>query len=259
MNKLPNIDFSDSEFDALLLQAAHSNLGGFESDIVADKKQRRMRKIFADNFGLAPSWIDCIAEIRDNKLSKILWLHNHTIPNDVHILATLSYHREFIGYDMSWDFDDHAVSNSLFTRSDMIEYLKKLREKLDQFHELGIVHGDIKAQNVLINYRTGDVNLCDLDNMQIEDYQIDLHSALVFPFRNVDFLVHEKVDTYMQNLLLLAELDPYCDHTRELIHKLEYGYTPSYLAKSAGPILQKIVNQKPSPNEYLLDHLKKKV
>lgn len=259
MSTLPNVELSSNEITHLYELSFYNDLGGAESIVIPDKEHGVIHKIFKRNFGDFSMEPKEIETVRENKLAKLLWLHDHSIPNDISVLRTFSRDKKFVGYDMSWDLDDHTFASSLFTRTEMVEYLKRLRDKLYQFHELGIVHGDVKGENVLINYRTGHVNLCDLDNMQIGKHPIDLYNSFILPFQNLDYSVNEKVDTYMQNLLLLTEFDSCYDNPHEILHQLEYGYHPSYLAKSAGPILYKTMYLKPSPNEYLLDHLKKKV
>lgn len=221
MEKLYNIELTKEEYQGMLYSYY------FSTEAYVTREGAYARKIFKTNFGQSNCSKDEIEEIRENKFCKIntLFSFGKKFNNAFRPLSTYSYQGKFVGYRGRW-FSYPDMQYEILDREDKIYYLKKIKEKLEQFHELGIVYGDIKDNNILLCYSLRDIILLDIDNMQVGSYSIDLLGKFAQNFISHYGNVDEKLDSYMMNLLTLEQLFESSGWYDEVLACLEVGFLP---------------------------------
>lgn len=262
-NMLTNIEITKEELEYYKIN--HDNHGK-ESYIKYIDNHTKARKIFRENFGYDNLDIEKYDEffegIRENKLRKAIELSKIKVfENEVKLINTISCNKKFVGYDTVKPKGMRAVADYYLTRKEVAEYFKQIENKIEYFHSLGIVIGDITWFNVLLDKERKEVALCDLDNMQIGKYKIDILPSMIEPFCAGTCLMNQKIDAYMYNLMLMNELDSYYDGYQEIERALEGGYRPSYLEKRASKIIQRMIEASACGyynGEYLTDYIKVK-
>lgn len=143
----------------------------------------------------------------ENKEKKITLLRDMKLPNKVQVQKNIYLKNEFIGYALNEAENYQDFCFNAFSTYQRMEFLKRLRRELQHFHELGIIYGDLKSDNVLShvsNYKLG--CLCNLDNVQVKDYPIDLMSSYVDEFLYQYGDADENLDWYVLNLLTLESV-----------------------------------------------------
>lgn len=83
-----------------------------------------------------------------------------------------------------------------------INNLYKIKEKLEHLHELGIIYGDIKLDNIITNGTN--IEFCDLDNCYIDGYNFDILSNNQKYYLKRAQEINEQMDNYIFNLLSAA-------------------------------------------------------
>lgn len=180
--------------------------------------------------------------------------------NDVKILSSLSYEGRLVGYDMTYDENAVDLLTVELPILEKVFYWIMAQQKLEYFHELGIVFGDVKSNNILINPKKKSLSFCDLDNIQMGNYPMDCCSDYLISFADDDGFVPEEVDRYMYNLMLLSELEQTSKGYDEVLGLLELGYQFPYLKETAQPILREMRKASYSfKGDYLTKHLNLKI
>ena len=131
--------------------------------------------------------------------------------NNLCPIGTINCNNEFCGYILSgyigsslYDIDKSGLDN--LTKLDI---LKRAKGILDYFHSIGIVYGDIKAGNILLNEDFSNIAFCDLDNIRYAGYPMDNLPVNVIKYCNNyygvmhDMFMDKKIDSYMFNLLTI--------------------------------------------------------
>lgn len=181
--------------------------GGGEGDIYRiflEKRKRILLKLFYNPFEDSFLLKD---EVLKNKKRKVEVLKQIVLPNQTQVLDSISLDGQFIGYAMTEAIDYQPFTFNTCSSYQKIIFLTKLRNQLIRFHQLGVIHGDLKSDNVLShysNYRLG--CLCDLDNMQVENLPIDTYNVSTEQFVTKYGRVDENLDWYLFNLLTLEQL-----------------------------------------------------
>lgn len=255
---LPDIEISEEELKTIIININNYDHGS-EGMIIKGQDKRSFRKIF-DDFGLTSEKTEKTLENKLNKLNKLYQIEN--FDNDVKIKNTVSCNGKLVGYDMVSDKINYPYTVVPLLKNDKIKFLKRIKKKLEYFHRLGIVFGDVKSDNILIDKRHKNISFCDLDNIQIYEHPIDLYNVHIFKFQNEDHLLDKSVDYYMYNLLLLNELlyEHYdYEHILTKIQKDIDTDIYSNLFNENGIVnIKKMVNIKKKYNgRYLIDNLKK--
>jgi len=166
----------------------------------------------------------------ENKEKKVEYLSSITLPNQVQIYSSVKLEGEFIGYMMNEAINYEPFCFNTYSLEQKIIFLNKLKKQLTRFHELGIVFGDLKSDNVLshqTNYKLGAI--CDLDNMKINDYRIDVMSPYMDEFLYQYGIVDENLDWYVLNLLTLEAV-----HKLDLTTYAAYEETRNFMDKYRG-------------------------
>ena len=257
---LPNIVISNSELQAIR-ERAHHYMTGAEGIIIRQPNKCVVRKILLSEIRDEEYRTKKDLEaIRENKLQKVIRLGTtEGLLNELSISATLtSEDKTFIGYEMTSTDVLYPLDTNPLLKDEKLDYLKALRRRLENFHEHGIIYGDIKDSNILVNREKGIICFCDLDNVQIGTHTIDLMNYSIQRFADENGHIQEGADHYMFNVLTLNQLYyPFMDY-RELIDKLGSVQVSETAPKEVGKILRKM--QKKSTyfdGGYLIDYLKK--
>lgn len=254
---LPDIVLSKDELMQIKenLDNYHS---GCEGIIIKGEDPRVVRKIFL--YDIDETYTksrEQVEKMRQNKLKKIQILGNmHQLKNDLKVTRTISHEGIFMGYEMVSSQQLFPLDTNPLYVENLIPYLKRLRNILEDYHRHGIVFGDVKANNILQNQEFDIVSFCDIDNVQIGNLPIDLANFSIQRFQDEEGFVPEAVDHYMFNLLTLSELFYSSDFYRDVEEKIKRGKFPDGLNKESYKILTKMAECKQKcPTGYLIDNL----
>ena len=247
---LPNIELTKKELISLMV--AETSLYGGEGIISKEPHKKEVRKLFYYPLSGTTEELEKFYYRMDNKQKKLTELFQKKIENDIIPIRTISYKDSIVGYDMT------SPNLKKIKHYDIIK-LQKLKEKIKQFHAQGIVHGDIKESNILVNSQ-GEIVLCDLDNMQVDEYPIDYFNYMIEYFPNENKLVDQNADIYLYNLLFLKKLFYPEKEYDEVAEELTYEKFPPELKKESREELYKMqssfVNYQ---GKYLIDtYIKRK-
>lgn len=256
MQKLINIELSKGEYDAIKDSFYRGSEGMVKKvGIYADK-------VFNDTLGHDNCTKEQQGLILENKFWKIyqLFVMKESFPNRYKPIATLSYEKKFVGYRGIW-IDCPKWEDAYLFLDNKITCLKMIREKLRMFHELGIVYGDIKDDNILVDGR-GEIIFCDLDNMQVGDYSIDIMGTFAQDFVERYGVVDKKLDSYMMNLFTLDQFPHQGWWYPGVISELQLGIYPMEFQKENNYLKnRKLVKEMVNVTEkyqgrYFIDQLK---
>ena len=259
MQTLRNIEISYQELERMRKK---SKTGGSEADVLflKDTNGRPIaRKIFKKDMGCKDKTSEEQEQMRENKCIKIIRLYdNEAFRNDVKILKTISCNGQFVGYDMTRNPRAYALYQLDMDARLFISFMNQVKAQLNEFHEQGIVYGDINNANILIDPRNRKTSFCDLDNMQVESYPIDLNTAELRPFMKKGILP-PSVDTYMLNLTILETMTGY-DYP-SILFQLKRGWKPKHISKEGTMVLQKMSTAQKKhqyDGDYLMPYMKKR-
>ena len=176
---LPNMQLSESEYNLLTKYHSEVTERSFGSEAIVTQNGMYAEKIFRATFGKFRITPEKIEQIRENKFHKVvdLFKMGDTFPNQVKPLHTYSYQGKFVGYRTGWSASPlmEKIKVSL-DRDFCIIVLKKIREKLSEFHQLGIIYGDININELLNKIIENNINIISIktNESNIEDYYISL-------------------------------------------------------------------------------------
>ena len=141
-------------------------------------------------------------DVIDNKINKVKLLHE--IDLDITPTSLVSINGNIVGYSMPYLKDYHSVDPIYLSKKKKLIIMHKLIDKLEDLHKKGIIYGDIRIGNILIN-KNLDVVLCDMDNVYINGYGYDILGNI--SKRYIDkFGIDESLDIYSFNLCLACML-----------------------------------------------------
>lgn len=254
MQTMPDIKLTPEELETLRLN--YFEYGG-ESHIAKGTRKNTAFKIFKEL-----DKEDLTKERNENKLQKIILLYNKSkLKYNTRPLSTISVNGEFKGYELSYDSNDQPLLLATLTREEKIKYLHKCKDILLHFESFDIIYGDIKSDNILINTKDGKIKFCDMDNIQIGQYQMDEIDSPLCQFIEDYGKIDEKAHSYMHNLLTLNELDK--DNVSLAfsykLHNLRTTPHVDFFSSEESEIIMEILN--PTTNytgKYLIDYIKSK-
>ena len=237
---IPNIELTHEQLNYLLVR--NKITSGGEAIICESDNPHTLYKLFWNYHKQLP--------MLENKVKKIELLSQMQLDYSVRPLRTISFNNMIIGYEMTADYDFNSYKLYQLSEDELVHFLKETKNILEYFSSKGIIYGDVNARNILFNRNTGEIKFCDIDNIQIGNYQIDripYNLAYYEELRGIDYDVH----SYMHNLMTLEayQLDLYYSSNIDIFRTFKY---PAY----------KIMDSMRNPNEfdgrYLIRYKRKK-
>ena len=251
MRILPNIKISREEINRLI--SKRISLGG-ESYICLSPDQKTIYKLFINQELSAELTFTAedLVSLPDNKFNKIVSLHQLNPKHCTLPLSTISMEGRLVGYEMTFDSSDTALSFESLLPEEKVFYLKKTKKILEYFASHDITYGDVAERNVLINRETGKVKFCDMDNIRLKQYPIDLLSSELEEY-NAERGIDDSTDAYMHNIMTILGLGI------DMCRCFESGkYLRSYFRKNAYSVLDSMGEPKEFNGEYLIQYVKKR-
>ena len=234
-----------------IINSAIINYGG-ESIICKSKNPNTLYKFFTYDSNLDPE----IAY--PNKKAKIQMLHD--IPNltySVRPVSTIEVDGKFLGYEMTTNPDDITLADIILSEDEKIAYLFQIKKILDYYKSLGIIYGDVRGDNILINPYQRTTTFCDMDNIQIGNYSFDVTVDVLSSYIEEKNAIDETIDSFMFNLLILEQLAYPNETYNEIITRINNGIFPPNINKEANKILESMLSPKTYDGQTILQYIKK--
>lgn len=211
-------------------------------------------KYFNDEIKTDEIIIPITKETLLNKEKKIEIIKSSPLfKNEVKLLDKAYEQDNFKGYTL--EKSEHGASSCFQKTKVKIKILKELRNKIEMFNQNGIFLGDIHEGNILTNKDGSIIQLCDLDNLRIGDFDFDIGSNAVNQF-NKKCSNKDLIDCYSFNLFTLCFLEKiYGPH---ILGYLKDNGLPRILnTKENREIADSILNLDNSyQKKYLIDNIK---
>ena len=172
---METIDLDESFFKSQSFSGCEGNLYIYKDSLI---------KIFTNK------------DVIQNKIAKLTLLHDLDI--DIIPTSFISINGEIKGYSMPYLKDYRAVNPEFLRKKKKLIILEKLNNKLDELHSKGIIYGDIRSGNILINSDL-DLVLCDIDNVSINGYGFDILGDIAKRYVR-KYGIDETLDIYSYNL-----------------------------------------------------------
>lgn len=90
---------------------------------------------------------------------------------------------------------------------DIKQYIPEIKRQIEKMHSLGIIHGDLHGNNIVINPDTNDVRLIDFGKSyyihEIDDDVIDELNVFLKPypfFRHIDDILRFEFEMYKRDI-----------------------------------------------------------
>ena len=257
MRRLPNTELTQQDIESIFTNPFQT---GGESVIGKSPNSNTLYKIFinckdydaVDELGLVS--IEALTDMSDNKFAKIKKLHQMQLENSVQPLSTLTNSKRLIGYEMTFNPQDISLAKKTLSHKEKIYYLTEIKRILESFATKDIVYGDVFSRNILINQATHQVTFCDMDNIMLEEYPIDIMCSEVenyFYVRGID----NKLDTYMHNLLTISQIDDWALY-EQILNSIGNKAYPNGFKRQARRIFKSMESPETFNGETLLPYIK---
>ena len=248
MSEIPNIILTQDAYRQLLRQ---EQMRGGEAIISPSGNPNTRYKLFMNQQHYE-------SPMNENKTKKIMELHQRKIRHLVRPLSTISFNGKMVGYEMTYDpFDRSLESLSFLPRKQLIRVLRETKEILEYLNSEGITYGDVTADNILVNIKTGIVKFCDIDNMQVGENPIDIKGFSLSRYHSKTGVIDFKADAFMHNLLTIKKLSAPDKFESTIIQELERGIYPTRFKQGAKPIFESMANPESFTGEYVVQYVKR--
>ncbi len=246
--RIPNVELTIDEFFALEDEDKFAQ--GGEAIILKTERPNTLYKFFRDQNG---NFID----MPDNKFRKIIALYNLNLNYSVKPLSTVSVNGHLVGYEMTYNPQSIQFKKAGLDRANKIEVLKRTKEILEYFATQDITYGDVKSNNILIDRVTGEIEFCDMDNIRIGTYPMDLVVEYVQPFEKCGKI--ELCDAYIHNLMTLQQLGFPNNYPtfKEVARTLAREIYPTGFSKEAKEVFESMIIPRKFNGEYVIQYVKK--
>lgn len=261
MKPLPNINISRRDMLNLLRFDAkkygEAFLCNFSSNSVLYKifyVPDYLKGYNEDDFSFIrhPYSLSDIDEMSDNKFAKIKKLYELQLEHITTPTATITIDGRLIGYAMDFYYND-ATTHLIQSREYLIEYLRKSKAILEYLGSKDIIYGDVAHRNILVNSTNMDMRFCDVDNISLGQYPIDMEPVVLSTYREKRGKIDSECDAYMHNLMAVSDF--------------HIAKTPTFLSRilvnrnfsSNGlRIYESLSTPETFTGEYIIDHVKEK-
>jgi len=235
---IDNLELTNRQLNKLLLNKVYS---GGESIVCDGDNPFSLYKIFFRYGHIVP--------MSKNKLKKIELLDQMNLDYMIKAIRTVSYNDMIIGYEMSSDYSFDTYKPYQLNSNELICFLENTKYILEYFQENGIIYGDVNFRNILLDRDTMDILFCDIDNIKIGNYSMD-----VLPVDLINFDSNcgkdNQVHAYMHNIMTLDafNLDIYCSSNFSINRHFKRGAKKVILSMQDDSVFR---------NEYLINYIKK--
>ena len=163
-----------------------------------------LMKKFNDEIKLSDQTLKIDSDVLNNKENKIEFIESSKLFKDeVTILDKVYEEGNFKAYTM--EKSELRETDCFMKRKNKIKILKLLKEKIEKFNSEGIFIGDIQSRNILTTKDSSKIELCDLDNFRIGNFDFDTKSLFVNEFEK-KCSNSELIDCYAFNLFTVCFL-----------------------------------------------------
>ena len=261
MKRLPNTNISNEILNKLI----QNNLlfCGAEGIIVKGNGSTVL-KLFYETTKNGASY-----SMSQNKFKKINLIYRTNIGYITKPLATITCDGKLIGYAMVYDKNNIAYNLTNVSLEDNIAILKKVRAILEYFKSQDIVYADLHARNILINKLNHEVSFCDIDNIMIEDYPMDLICYFLSWYISEEKGDLNNIMAYMANILTYIKINfpdyqyiTYSDiiskirhNPNEIINLLTEKCDREIQYKKVRKITREMASPSNFNGEYIVDYL----
>lgn len=251
MRSLPNTTLSWDEYYNIALNQVFAI--GDESIICTTDKPNTLYKFFVDPVTRQ------LIDMPDNKFKKISALYQQDLEYSVKILSTVCAGKYLVGYEMTYNPRNIPFLSLDLPREKMITMLETIRKGLEYFATKDIVYGDMKGNNILLDPQTGQIEFCDMDNIQVGKYPIDVKGPTLTQFLKEYGTIDHIADIYMHNLFTLKRLNfpTYNPTYKQIIATLEYGIYPKCFKEDGKRVFESMATPKSFTGEYAIQYIKK--
>lgn len=247
MKRMPNINIAQEDYERF--QKNFCQRGG--EGIICHTDGTSLYKLFTDQRGN-------ITSMSENKQIKVLSLYQKNLSYAVKPISTISYKGEMVGYEITYNPYDCPLENmTLLDRKTLIKILKETRNVLEYFASKDITYGDVTADNILINIKTGTITFCDIDNMRVGTYQIDTLGSPLTRYYERTGVIDAKADAYMHNLLTIKKLSCPNQYESEIIKDLRREIYPTKFKQHAHQVFQSMTTPERFNGEYVIQYVKR--
>ena len=247
MKTIKNLTFTQDQYQRVLNQQYRS---GGEAIITLGDQPNTCYKLFQETKTKENS-------MSDNKLRKIEELYRRNILYLVKPLRTISYNGRIIGYEMTYDKDDKSLSELQLSRKQLIRVLKQTRDILLYFDSQDITYGDVTANNILINTKTGKITFCDIDNIRLGINGIDIKGYCLSRYYTKTGIIDRRADAYMHNILSIKQLAYPTEYESEIIRKLSEQDYPTKFKQPAKEVFASMAAPETFTGEYVIQYIKR--
>lgn len=246
MRQIPIKKLSQTEYEMLMQNIV--NFGG-ESVICKSEDPGTLSKLFTIPENCLP---------RQNKFDKLNIIYSEenirctTMPVRALELGTI-----FAGYEVTFDAADITLEKAEMPLETRIFILTRIKRILEYYASKKITYGDVRSPNILINPHTKRVKFCDIDNIKIGDYPIDVMSEELLDFTQARGKVDQTSDAYMFNLLTLQQLSYQDAKYDDILNLINCGIYPKNFKGKAHKVLNSMLSPRTFKGETIIEYVKK--
>lgn len=141
----------------------------------------------------------------ETKIDKIKYINELGIKDQI-VLGTIEIDGSIVGY--AYEVPNYKDNKDIDICSNntkkKIKELEALKNKINILHDNGIIHGDIKIKNVVLN--NGEALFRDYDNVSVNGCNFDHNSKAQSIFIN-RYGINEKLDELTLNIAYISHLN----------------------------------------------------
>lgn len=249
--ELPSIEITEEQLKCM--RQHYFDLG--RESYITKISETRAIKIFKNNPNNMSFDKMFLRMNKQNKLQEIA--NSGKIKNIVEPTKIFTIDDEIVAYEMTYD-DDFIPFNSFnLSTKYKIKYLKALKKQLKYLETKHILYPDLKSDNILLNNKTKKLILCDIDNIVINNYPVDLLPVVLNEFYQ-KLGMNKLVHSYIHNLFTINVLDGISFNLDSELTELKKGRIPNFISDKEISIIKEMTHlDKNYSGRYLIDSINK--
>lgn len=252
MGNIPTIKITEALLEQQLLSSTYAT--GGEAIICETTESDTLDKFFVD-----PTTRE-VTYMPENKQRKIERLYQMDLDEGVRPHAIICASGRIVGYRMLKPKGYIALEKAVLTRKQKVAVIRNSQQALETFAKHDITYVDIKSDNILVNPKTSQIMYCDMDNIRLGEYDVDLKSRDVMRIFEIHGQIDEQVSAYTHNLLTLQQLgfkEEIPEYSSDILLAIKRGPFPTGFKQTARPIIETMPYPEQFQGEYLAKHIKR--